>query len=84
MTNEPNGHIIMAQRVKYHKMPIWLIFNVLIKKILHTKHQNHLRAIVSIGYPPRVTIYEVSSVQIEDFVHKCGFCDFDPPWTIII
>ena len=44
--------------------------------VCHIKHLEHLKAIVSVGYPPRLTICEVSSVQSEDFVHKWVFCIF--------
>ncbi len=44
----------------------------------------HLKSIALVGYPPRLIIYEISSVQSDNFVQKCGFCDFGPPQTIIL
>ena len=42
-------------------------------KIWPIKHLDHLKAIVSVGYQPRVAMYEESNVQSEDCVHKCVF-----------
>ena len=35
-------------------------------------------AVASVRYPPRLTVYEVSSVPNEVFVHKYGFCNCYP------
>ena len=50
-------------------------FSYLGPKIWHIKHMGYYKPIVSVGYPSGLTIYEVSCVQSEDFVHKYGFCD---------
>ena len=46
---------------------------------LRAQTLERLKAFVSVGYPRRLTIYEVSSVQIEDFIHKYRFVIFSTP-----
>ena len=53
-------------------------FSSLDPKIWPIRHLEHLKAIMLVGYPPRVTIYEVSNVQTKIVFNNVDFVISDP------
>ena len=53
-------------------------------KIANIKLLEGMKAIASVRYPPRLSMYEVSSVESKDFVHKCRFDIFTPMYYNVV
>ena len=51
-------------------------FSGLHPQILLKQHMKHLKSTLPVGYPPTLTIYELSLTQSEYFARKCGFSGF--------